>query len=69
VTRDHADHGAHIKLQEQNLYLEDIHAVDDERASGRAQVRLRNGLIIGGLTGAAIVGALATMRFRHRRQK
>jgi hypothetical protein len=69
VTRDHAGTGAQIKLQEETLFLEDIQAVDDERVGGRSQVRLRNGLIIGGLTGAAIVAALATVRFRRRHQR
>ncbi len=32
----------------------------------KSRVRLRNGAIIGGLTGAAIVAALATVRYRRR---
>jgi hypothetical protein len=69
VTRQHAEDGAHITLEDESVFLEDIQGVDDEPEAGRARVRLRNGVIIGGLTGAAIVAALATVRFRRRRRK
>jgi hypothetical protein len=53
----------------EDLYLEDIQAVEQETGSGRSRIRLRNGVIIGGLTGAAIVAALATVRYRRRHRK
>ena len=68
ITAQHGDDGAHITLDEQSLFLEDIQGVDEEPGTGRSRVRLRNGLIIGGLTGAAIVAALATVRYRRRRR-
>jgi hypothetical protein len=61
-------HGANIRLNENTVFLEDIEAVEAEPDERRSQVRLRNGLIIGGLSGAAIVAALATLRYRRRRQ-
>ena len=71
--RDHlerAAHGvddAHVTLQDEDVFLGDIESieaeVDDEQHS---RVRLRNGVIIGGLSGAAIVAALATVRYRRR---
>jgi len=48
-SRRHADDGAHITLEEENLYLEDIQGVEPESGTGRSRVRLRNGVIIGGL--------------------
>jgi hypothetical protein len=66
VTRQHADDGAHITLEAESVYLEDIQDVEQEPDSGRSRVRLRNGVIIGGITGAAIVAALATVRYRRR---
>jgi hypothetical protein len=69
VARQHADDGAHITLEDESLFLEDIQGVDDEPGGARSRIRLRNGVIIGGLTGAAIVAALATVRFRRRRRK
>jgi hypothetical protein len=68
ISEQHADDGAHITLDEQTLFLEDIQGIEEEPETGRSRVRLRNGLIIGGLTGAAIVAALATVRFRRRRR-
>jgi hypothetical protein len=59
--------GAHITLDEKGVFLEDIVGVEAELEGGRSRVRLRNGVIIGGLTGAAIIAALATIRFRRRR--
>jgi hypothetical protein len=56
-------------LEEQSLFLEDIQGVEQESGTGRSRVRLRNGVIIGGLTGAAIVAALATVRYRRRSRK
>jgi hypothetical protein len=61
------DDGAHIVLEEEIVFLEDIESVEAEEGSHGSRVRLRNGLIIGGLTGAAIVAALATIRYRRRR--
>src|SRR5258708_14863439 len=66
VTRQHAHDGAHITLDEETVYLEDIQGVEQEPGSGRSRIRLRNGVIIGGITGAAIVAALATVRYRRR---
>jgi hypothetical protein len=68
VTRQHGDDGAHITIDEKTLFLEDIQGVEHEPETGRSRVRLRNGVIIGGLTGAAIVAALATIRYRRRRR-
>jgi hypothetical protein len=68
MTEQHGADGAHITLDEQTLYLEDIQGVEEEPGTGRSRIRLRNGLIIGGLTGAAIVAAIATVRFRRRRR-
>jgi hypothetical protein len=74
VTRDGAEHGAHITLEDEDLFLEDIESVeiettDADPADHRSRVRLRNGVIIGGLTGAAIVAALATIRYRRRHRQ
>jgi hypothetical protein len=66
VSRRHADDGAHITLDKESVYLEDIQGVEQEPGSGRSRIRLRNGVIIGGITGAAIVAALATVRYRRR---
>jgi hypothetical protein len=57
---------AHIQLDEQPVVLGDIETVEAEPGGYRSRVRLRNGVIIGGLTGAAIVAALATIRYRRR---
>jgi len=62
--------GAHVTLDRQSIYLADIESVepDDEDEQGhRSIITLRNGAIIAGVTGAAIVAALATIRFRRRR--
>jgi hypothetical protein len=67
--RHGAEHGGHITLQDQSVFLDDIDTVEAEDEGRRSRVRLRNGLIIGGLTGAAIVAALATVRYRRRRQQ
>jgi hypothetical protein len=65
-----AEHGAHITIRDEHVYLEDIESVEPEEGAGdRSRVRLRNGLIIGGLTGAAIVAALATVRYRRRHRQ
>ncbi len=66
VSRQHADDGAHITVESKDLYLEDIQGVEQEPGGGRSRIRLRNGVIIGGLTGAAIVAALATVRYKRR---
>ena len=69
VSRRHGDDGAHITLDNEDLYLEDIQDVEQESGSGQSRIRLRNGVIIGGLTGAAIVAALATVRYKRRHRK
>jgi hypothetical protein len=60
-------HGAHITLDAETVFLEDVQSVEAEPEGHKSRVRLRNGAIIGGLTGAAIVAALATVRYRRRR--
>jgi hypothetical protein len=67
--RHGAEHGGHITLQDQSVFLDDIDSIEAEPEGHRSRVRLRNGLIIGGLTGAAIVAALATVRYRRRHQQ
>ena len=69
VSRQHAEDGAQITLEDTSLFLGDIKGVEQESGTGRSRVRLRNGMIIGGLTGAAIVAALATVRYRRRNRK
>ena len=69
VARADPESGAEITLQDQKLFLADIDSVEAEPDTHRSRVRLRNGLIIGGITGAAIVAALATVRYRRHRQK
>ncbi len=66
VAKRDAVHGGHITLEDQDVYLEDIESVEAESEGQRSRVRLRNGIIIGGLTGAAIVAGLATLRYRRR---
>jgi hypothetical protein len=63
------DHGAHVTLDDQGLYLADIESVETDDDGQSTRVRLRNGVIIAGVTGAAIVAALATIRFRRRRRE
>jgi hypothetical protein len=60
-------HGAHIRFASETVFLEDVEAVEADTEPSRSRVRLRSGAIIGGLTGAAIVAALATVRYRRRR--
>ena len=60
-------HGAHITLDAETVFLEDVQSVEAEPETHKSRVRLRNGAIIGGLTGGAIVAALATVRYRRRR--
>jgi uncharacterized protein (DUF849 family) len=77
IFRDHlqrvvggdSGNGAEITLREQQVALADIEGVEAEADGHRSRIRLRNGLIIGGLTGAAIVAALATTRYRRRHSK
>jgi len=69
VARHHADDDAQITLVEERLYLDDIEGVEVEPDRSRSRIRLRNGVIIGGLTGAAIVAALATVRYRRRHRE
>ena len=67
ASQDPAD-GAVVMLDGEELFLADIESVEAEDDGHGSRVRLRNGLIIGGVTGAAIVGALAAVRY-HRRRK
>ena len=67
AAQDPAD-GAVVVLEGEELFLADIESVEAEDGGHRSRVRLRNGLIIGGVTGAAIVAALAAVRY-HRRRK
>ncbi len=60
-------HGAHVELDDAYVPVEDIESIEAEDGGHRSRVNLRNGVIIGGLTGAAIVAALATIRYRQRR--
>lgn len=66
AARQDPDDGAHVTLHDEGLYLADIESVEAEDEH-RSRVTLRNGVIIAGVTGAAIVAALATIRFRRRR--
>jgi hypothetical protein len=64
--------GAHVTLQEKSIYLADIESVepdDADEGGHHSIITLRNGAIIAGVTGAAIVAAFATLRFRRRRQQ
>jgi hypothetical protein len=63
------EHGAHVTLDEQGVYLSDIESVEADDDGHRTRIRLRNGVIIAGVTGAAIVAALATIRFRRRHRE
>ena len=69
VAQADPESGAEITLQDQKVFLADIHSVEAEPDARRSRVRLRNGLIIGGITGAAIVAALATVRYRRHHHK
>jgi hypothetical protein len=64
------EHGAHVTLHDEGLYLADIESVEadeDDEDGHHSRITLRNGAIIAGVTGATIVAALATIRFRRRR--
>jgi hypothetical protein len=67
AARQDPAHGAHITIESETVFLEDVESVEAEAGGHQSRVRLRNGAIIGGLTGAAIVGALATIRYRRRK--
>jgi len=67
AARQDPEHGAHITLEKETVFLEDVQAVEAEPEGHKSRVRLRNGAIVGGLTGAAIVAALATIRYRRRK--
>jgi hypothetical protein len=69
VARKEPENGAEITLQDQKLFLADIESVEAEPDGHRSRVHLRNGLMIGGITGAAIVAALATIRYRRHHRK
>ena len=60
--------GAVVQFDDEEVLVADIESVEAEADTGgqRSRVRLRNGLVIGGLTGAAILAALATIRYRRR---
>ena len=66
--QDPAD-GAMVTLHGEELFLADIESVEAEAEGHRSRVRLRDGLIIGGVTGAAIVTALAAVRYHRRRHQ
>lgn len=67
AARQDPEHGAHVTLHDEGVYLADIESVEAEEGGHRSRITLRNGAIIAGVTGAAIVAALATIRFRRRR--
>ena len=67
AARQDPEHGAHVTLHDEDLFLADIESVEAEDGGHRSRITLRNGAIIAGVTGAAIVAALATIRFRRRR--
>jgi hypothetical protein len=69
LAHEDLESGAEITLQDQKLFLADIESVEAEADGRRSLVRLRNGLIMGGITGAAIVAALATLRYRRHHRK
>jgi hypothetical protein len=69
LANEDLDSSAEITLQDQKLFLADIESVDAEPDGHRSLVRMRNGLILGGITGAAIVAALATVRYRRHHRK
>jgi hypothetical protein len=66
ATERDSEHGAHMRLHDQDLYLEDIESIEEDEEGHHSRITLRNGLIIGGITGAAIVAALATVRYRRK---
>jgi hypothetical protein len=66
--QDPAD-GAVVILEGEELFLSDIESVETGDEPHHTRVRLRNGLIIGGVTGAAIVTALAAVRFHRKRSQ
>jgi hypothetical protein len=67
VARLDPEDGAHITLHSEELYASDIESVEPEEGGHHSRITLRSGAIIAGVTGAAIVAALATIRFRRRR--
>ena len=67
AARQDPEHGAHVTLHDEGIFLADIESVEAEEEEHHSRVTLRNGVIIAGVTGAAIVAALATIRFRRRR--
>ena len=69
VASDDQEHGAEITLHDERLFVADIESVEAESDGHRSRVRLRNGLIIGGITGAAIAAALAARRYRRHHEK
>jgi hypothetical protein len=67
AARQDPDDGTHVTLHDEGLSLADIESVEaEDESNGRASHC--NGVIIAGVTGAAIVAALATIRFRRRRR-
>jgi hypothetical protein len=65
-SRQDPETGANITIAEEVVFVDDIQSVEREAEGHASRVRLRSGVIIGGLTGAAIVAALATVRYRRR---
>lgn len=68
LAADAREHGGEIRLEDVTVALDDIARVEPDSEGHRSRVSLRSGLVIGGLTGAAIVAALATIRYRRRRR-
>jgi hypothetical protein len=69
ATEHGSEHGAHMRLHDQDVYLADIESIEEDDEGRGSRVTLRNGLIIGGITGAAIVAALATVRYRRKHRQ
>ncbi len=57
--------GAVVEFEHDTVFLADIASVEEDAETRQSRIRLRNGLVIGSLTGAAIVAALATIRYRR----
>ncbi len=69
AARTESEHGAAVRFGDESFRLEDVESVEAEPGGHRSRVRLRNGAIIGGLSGAAIAAALATIRYRRQHHR